>query len=426
MCTLFTARAAATSRNLPPRVHRAGCRPPALSRPDAWGRSDAPGVARFLHDLKSRDGSRAQHGRQPIQHERRGALDLTPPVLIGDAHLEHAVSGERPVVARSMAGPTAVRHAKATLPGDSGTSRTQRGDRGRQQLMQWFHGRRRAGACRGAGQCIIVRRAPRPRLRLAAAGRPAHVGRFPVPGRTGRRRRAAARRRRPCRHASSAPRDAKRRPLVLGRHPDAAVIGADTVVVVDGAILGKPARRSSTPQRMLRRLSGQSHEVLTGVAVHANGRRLGAVERTVVWFLSLSDCRHRLVRRSSGEPRGQGRCLRACRGWRRGSSTRIEGSYSQRGGPADRVRVRAAEPDPCCRARWQPIALRPDRTPGGLTGATRLTGYSGIRLKSRERTYEAQGSEDRGHGDGSRARTVGAAVVDAARRAPSTTSTSTR
>ncbi len=53
--------------------------------------------------------------------------------------------------------------------------------------------------------------------------------------------------------------------------PDAVVIAADTMVVVDGVVLGKP----STPEdagEMLRRLSGRTHHVTTGVVV-AHGRR---------------------------------------------------------------------------------------------------------------------------------------------------------
>lgn len=55
---------------------------------------------------------------------------------------------------------------------------------------------------------------------------------------------------------------------VLDRAPetDAVVLGADTVVVLDGAVLGKPADPDDA-RRMLRALSGRSHRVLTGVAV---------------------------------------------------------------------------------------------------------------------------------------------------------------
>jgi 23S rRNA (uracil1939-C5)-methyltransferase len=54
-------------------------------------------------------------------------------------------------------------------------------------------------------------------------------------------------------------------------HPDKAVIGADTIVVLDGAILGKP-RDVAEATDMLRRLRGRQHEVITAVAVIRNGR----------------------------------------------------------------------------------------------------------------------------------------------------------
>ena len=68
------------------------------------------------------------------------------------------------------------------------------------------------------------------------------------------------------------------------------VIGADTVVVVDGEMFGKPAD-SEDARAMLRRLSGRAHDVLTGVAVlpFPNGVPLTALETTGVTFAPLSD-----------------------------------------------------------------------------------------------------------------------------------------
>ena len=48
-------------------------------------------------------------------------------------------------------------------------------------------------------------------------------------------------------------------------------IGSDTIVVVDGDVLGKPRDREHAAE-MLRRLSGRSHVVMTGVAVAWRGR----------------------------------------------------------------------------------------------------------------------------------------------------------
>ncbi len=60
---------------------------------------------------------------------------------------------------------------------------------------------------------------------------------------------------------------------VAGRVPIGVVLGADTIVVLGGTVLGKP-RDADDARRMLRALSGKLHEVITGVAlVEAPGRR---------------------------------------------------------------------------------------------------------------------------------------------------------
>jgi septum formation protein len=67
-----------------------------------------------------------------------------------------------------------------------------------------------------------------------------------------------------------------------------AVLGADTTVTLDNAILGKP-EDAADAARMLRLLSGRTHRVMTGVAlVTAQGTEVAA-EATVVRFLTLSD-----------------------------------------------------------------------------------------------------------------------------------------
>jgi septum formation protein len=65
------------------------------------------------------------------------------------------------------------------------------------------------------------------------------------------------------------------------------VIGADTVVVIDGAVLGKPGGAVEAAT-MLRALSGRTHEVITGVAVRDGGRLRSGHERTAVTFRALA------------------------------------------------------------------------------------------------------------------------------------------
>jgi septum formation protein len=70
--------------------------------------------------------------------------------------------------------------------------------------------------------------------------------------------------------------------------PHAITIGSDTIVVVDGDILGKP-RDEAEARRMLRRLSGREHVVFTAVAVAHGGRVASGVEEVTVLFRPLRD-----------------------------------------------------------------------------------------------------------------------------------------
>jgi septum formation protein len=67
-----------------------------------------------------------------------------------------------------------------------------------------------------------------------------------------------------------------------------AVLGADTTVTLDNHILGKPADAADAA-RMLRLLSGRTHQVITGVAVVTASSAEAAAEVTAVRFLTLSD-----------------------------------------------------------------------------------------------------------------------------------------
>lgn len=74
------------------------------------------------------------------------------------------------------------------------------------------------------------------------------------------------------------------------QYPSAWVLGADTVVVLDPRILGKPADAAEA-RAMLRRLSGRQHTVMTGVAVVHRGRGMTQcdVVSTQVRFHTLQD-----------------------------------------------------------------------------------------------------------------------------------------
>ena len=74
---------------------------------------------------------------------------------------------------------------------------------------------------------------------------------------------------------------------MLALHPDSLVIGADTIVVVDENILGKP-RDEADAARMLGMLSGRTHNVITAVAVAWKGRIVSTTEEVSVTFRRLT------------------------------------------------------------------------------------------------------------------------------------------
>ncbi len=142
---------------------------------------------------------------------------------------------------------------------------------------------------------ILASASPRRRVMLAAADvaaavLPADLPEVPVEGEApaAYALRIAAEKARAVRHSGGAP-------------ADSTVVAADTVVVLEGAILGKPATAHEA-EAMLRALSGRTHEVLTAFAVQGPfGEPLTGVDRTRVTFRELStDEIRRYV--ASGEP----------------------------------------------------------------------------------------------------------------------------
>jgi len=128
-----------------------------------------------------------------------------------------------------------------------------------------------------APRVILASQSPRRRELLALVGiphtvRPADIDEAYFPGE------------RPAAHAE---RLAREKAAVVARDErDALVIGSDTIVVVDGDVLGKP-RDEAHAAEMLARLSGRSHVVMTAVAVQWRGVELSAVEEVRVSFHPL-------------------------------------------------------------------------------------------------------------------------------------------
>lgn len=128
----------------------------------------------------------------------------------------------------------------------------------------------------------------------------------------------------------------KVRAAAQGLEGAAVVIGADTVVVVDATILGKPASPGDA-RRMLGLLSGRTHDVLTGIAVlfvspderrdpaRRGGRMRFEVETTRVTFASLT-AREIEDYVASGEPNDKAGAY-AIQGRAGRFITRVEGCY---------------------------------------------------------------------------------------------------
>jgi septum formation protein len=74
---------------------------------------------------------------------------------------------------------------------------------------------------------------------------------------------------------------------VAARFPESIIVGADTVVVCEGEVLGKPADADDA-RRMLALLAGRTHQVITGVCVIAGELVESAVEVTMVQMLTIS------------------------------------------------------------------------------------------------------------------------------------------
>lgn len=112
--------------------------------------------------------------------------------------------------------------------------------------------------------------------------------------------------------------------VVFQQRSQDVVLGADTVVVVDGLMLAKPADVADAI-RMLRLLSGKTHEVITGVCLMKNGRMDTRSASTLVTMNTVSEAEIQSYV-ESGEPMDKAGAY-AIQGWASRWVTRIEGDY---------------------------------------------------------------------------------------------------
>ncbi|MFQ3248465.1 Maf family protein [Glaciecola sp.] len=76
--------------------------------------------------------------------------------------------------------------------------------------------------------------------------------------------------------------------LIWAKNPDAIVIGADTIVTFGNEIFGKPTSQNDSI-KILNKLSGQRHVVMTGVAIISASKQISSLVKTEVEFTSLSN-----------------------------------------------------------------------------------------------------------------------------------------
>ena len=126
---------------------------------------------------------------------------------------------------------------------------------------------------------VLASASPRRQELLRNAGitfevQPADIPEDPLPGEAAK---------------ACAERLAREKALAVARQrPHDVVLGADTVVVVAGQLLGKPSDAADAP-RMLRMLSGREHQVITGVCLVVSGQPSVASETTLVTVSEITD-----------------------------------------------------------------------------------------------------------------------------------------
>lgn len=168
---------------------------------------------------------------------------------------------------------------------------------------------------RSGSSLVLASRSPRRRQLLAQLGvtvsvMPADIDETPGPGEVPR---------------NYVERIAREKVAATPAPRGACVLGADTAVVLDGDILGKPDDADAA-RRMLRQLSGRTHSVFTAVALRSPDGVEGTCVETRVTFRPLSDaeCGHYLA---SDEPWDKAGAY-AIQGLGGAFVLRIDGSYS--------------------------------------------------------------------------------------------------
>ena len=246
------------------------------------------------------------------QDQMRGALDFTRPALVFGTHDEAPVAQLDAGDARDLGSD---RRAPGELHflGRERRRTQQTRQHTRQNVLHAFHSRSVSSL---AVRLVLASSSPRRADLLRAAGfdfvvRPVDIDETALDGEE------------PATHVARLA-TAKAEAVRTEAEGDV-VLAADTVVVIDGEILGKP-RDEADAASMLQRLSGREHRVLTGVAVKRGVSVRVAVDETRVWFDTLAP-EEVAWYVASGEPRDKAGAY-AMQGLASRFVSRIEGSHT--------------------------------------------------------------------------------------------------
>jgi septum formation protein len=116
--------------------------------------------------------------------------------------------------------------------------------------------------------------------------------------------------------------ESKARAIACG--PEEIVLGADTTVVIDGEMLAKP-EDAADARRMLAKLSGRRHDVMTGICLRRGAEVIRDCATTAVWFARMSE-REIADYAASGEPLDKAGAY-AIQGLASKYIEKVEGSY---------------------------------------------------------------------------------------------------
>ena len=266
----------------------------------------------FARYVELPDHTRSQQLRQPLADLAAGSVRFAAPGVGRGAYQQSAV-GTQPNRGRAGKRGTDRRRPRKA---DLGVGKRLPAQHVAERTRSAVPGRDHGAECIIRAVLVLASRSPRRARLLREAGYeidivPADIDESRLDGEQ------------PRRYVSRVAAD--KAAAVAAQAGDRIVVAADTVVLIDGLVLGKPADRREAAS-MLDRLSGRTHDVLTGMVVVRGARALDAVEATRVTFATLDAARIAWYA-GTGEPDDKAGAY-AVQGIGSRFVERIEGSYT--------------------------------------------------------------------------------------------------